>query len=230
MPTFTVDSQQIEFNTGQTIMQAAMDADVYIPHLCFHPDFEAHGSCRVCIVQINGHYRSACTTPATENIDVININPEVQRQRKLLLEMLFIEGNHVCPCCEKSGSCRLQAVAEFCGMLSPSMPFQFPDRKVDASHADFLLDFNRCILCELCVRASRDVDGKSVFELSGRGRDTKLVINSDDGNLVSSDFDKFDRAASICLVGVILPKHKGFKTPIGERPFDVTPIDAGQED
>lgn len=230
MPLFKIDDQQIEFETGQTIMQAASNAGVYIPHLCFHPDFEPHGSCRICIVSINGQYRSACTTPAVENMDVMNINSEVQLKRKLLLEMLFIEGNHVCPSCEKSGHCKLQSVAEFCGMLSPSLPFQYPQKSVDASHADYLLDFNRCIVCELCVRASRDVDGKSVFDVSGRGRDTQLVVNSLDGTLGSSLFDKSDRAASICPVGVILPKGQGFKVPIGDRKFDTQSIDVNTEE
>ncbi len=230
MSFFSIDDQQIEFKPGQTIMQAAQDAGVYIPHLCFHPDFKAHGSCRVCIVQIKGLYRTACTTPVIESMEVININDEVQQHRRHLLEMLFIEGNHVCPSCEKSGCCTLQSVAEYCGLLTPSLTFQYPDKKVDASHADYLLDFNRCILCELCVRASKEVDKKSVFAISGRGLDAGLVVNSEDGKLVNSTFEKSDRAASICPVGVILPKQQGFKTPIGQRKFDVKKINKRQQD
>lgn len=228
MPTFTIDQQAVEFQAGDTIMQAAYRAGIYIPHLCFHPEFTAHGSCRVCVVKVDGVLRASCTLPAAEGMTVINQHDEVNRHRQQLLEMLFIEGNHVCPACEKSGACTLQSVAEYCGMLSPSIPFQYPDRKVDASHEDFILDFNRCINCELCVRASRDVDGKSVFALSGRGYATHLVVNSEDGLLAGSGFDKNDRAASICPVGVILPKHKGFEIPIGQRLFDITPINQQQ--
>ena len=83
--------------------------------------------------------------------------------------MLFVEGNHFCPGCEKSGNCQLQALAYDSEMMTPHFVEFFPDRPVDASHPDVLLDFNRCILCELCVRASRDVDGKYVFALAGRG-------------------------------------------------------------
>ena len=230
MSFFSIDGQQIEFKQGQTILQAAQDAGVYIPHLCFHPEFKAHGSCRVCIVQIKGLYRTACTTPVIDSMEVININDEVQQHRRHLLEMLFIEGNHVCPSCEKSGGCTLQSVAEYCGLLSPSLTFQYPDKKVDASHADYLLDLNRCILCELCVRASNDVDKKSVFAISGRGMDARLVVNSIDGKLVNSTFEKTDRAASICPVGVILPKRQGFKTPIGQRKFDIKAINKRQQD
>ncbi len=230
MPFFTIDKQTIAFKAGQTIMQAAQDAGVYIPHLCFHSEFKAHGSCRICIVQIKGLYRTACTTPVLESMAVINISDEVQQYRRQLLEMLFIEGNHVCPSCEKSGSCKLQSVAEYCGLLSSTLPFQYPNKKIDASHADYLLDMNRCILCELCVRASKEVDLKSVFAISGRGLDARLVVNSEDGRLVNSTFEKTDRAASICPVGVILPKQQGFKTPIGHRKYDLTDIDKGPKD
>ncbi|HAL40357.1 MAG TPA: NADP oxidoreductase, partial [Polaromonas sp.] len=98
------------------------------------------------------------------------------------------------------------------------------DRPVDASHPDILLDFNRCILCELCVRASRDVDGKNIFAISGHGIQTHLLVNSASGRLVDTPMALEDRATSICPVGVILPKRRGFAIPIGERRFDVKPV------
>ncbi len=224
MAWFEIDGEQIAFTDGQTIIQAASDAGVYIPHLCYHPDFVAHGSCRVCVVDVNGRLVSACTTVAQAKMQVNNITTEMQQTRRQLLEMLFIEGNHVCPSCEKSGACSLQAVAEFCGMLTAEFTFQYPHRSLDASHPDFILDLNRCINCELCVRASRDVDHKSVFAIAGRGQQARLIVNADDGRLASTDFDKQDRAAQVCPVGVILPKQQGFKVPIGQRSFDKTPI------
>jgi [NiFe] hydrogenase diaphorase moiety small subunit len=95
---------------------------------------------------------------------------------------------------------------------------------VDASHPDFAIDYNRCILCELCVRASREVDGKNVFTISGRGIDSHLVVNSPSGKLGDSDFSASDKAAHVCPVGAILPKHKGYEQPIGERLYDRQPI------
>jgi [NiFe] hydrogenase diaphorase moiety small subunit len=138
--------------------------------------------------------------------------------------MLFVEGNHVCPACEKSGACQLQAVAYFTGMLAPHFAHFFPYREVDASHPDFIIDFNRCILCELCVRASRDVDGKRVFAIDGRGLASRLVVDSPTGRLGDSGFAKEDKAAQVCPVGAILPKHKGYEVPIGRRLYDQEPI------
>jgi [NiFe] hydrogenase diaphorase moiety small subunit len=106
------------------------------------------------------------------------------------------------------------------GMVTPHFDHFYPNRAVDASHPRFLLDTNRCILCSLCVRASRDLDGKSVFALAGRGIGTRLIVNAASGKLGDTQFDAADRAANICPVGAILPKREGFRVPIGERTYD----------
>lgn len=220
----TIDGLEIEFEQGQTVMEAAMAAGVYIPHLCHNPEFKPQGSCRLCIVKAHGRTFAACTTPATDGCTVENNTDELQAQRRSLLQLLFVEGNHVCPGCEKSGACQLQAVAYFCGMLAPELTHFYPRREVDASHPDIAIDFNRCILCELCVRASRDVDGKGVFAISGRGIGSHLVIDSPTGKLGDSQFSAEDKAAHVCPVGAILPKHRGYEVPIGERLYDQQPI------
>lgn len=222
--TFKLDSKTINFHDGDTVMDAALRAGEYIPHLCHNPEFTPHGSCRVCVVEVNGRHMSACTLPATENMEVDNSSDAIMDQRRSLLQMLFVEGNHVCPGCEKSGACQLQAVAYYTGMLSPHFTHFFPKRSFDASHPDIAIDFNRCILCELCVRASRDVDNKNIFSISGRGMDSRLVINSATGKLGDSELSASDKAVAVCPVGAILPKHVGYDQPIGERLYDTKPI------
>ncbi|MGB5443225.1 MAG: 2Fe-2S iron-sulfur cluster-binding protein [Gammaproteobacteria bacterium] len=222
--TFTLDGIAIEFSDGDTIMDAAMRAGAYIPHLCHNPEFTPHGSCRVCIVEVNGRQVSACTHPAAAGLEVDNGSDAIVEERRNLLQMLFVEGNHMCPGCEKSGACQLQAVAYYTGMLSPHYTHFFPQRSVDASHPDTAIDFNRCILCELCVRASRDIDHKNVFSITGRGIGSQLTINSPTGKLGDSTFSASDKAAHVCPVGAILPKHRGYDQPIGERLYDRQPI------
>jgi [NiFe] hydrogenase diaphorase moiety small subunit len=219
-----IDGRTITFEAGDTIMDAALRAGEYIPHLCHNPEFHPHGSCRVCIVEVNGRQASACTLQASEGMEVINKSETIMEERRNLLQMLFVEGNHVCPGCEKSGACQLQAVAYFTNMLSPHYTHFFPRRALDASHPDTVIDFNRCILCELCVRASHDVDHKNVFAVSGRGINSHLVINSPSGKLGDSDFAATDKAAHVCPVGAILPKHHGYEKPIGERLYDKQPV------
>jgi [NiFe] hydrogenase diaphorase moiety small subunit len=149
---------------------------------------------------------------------------ELNAHRKTLLQMLFVEGNHFCPSCEKSGNCQLQATAYAMQMEGPHFEEFYPTRPVDASHPDILLDFDRCILCELCVRASRDVDGKNVFAVGGHGMGTHLIVNSESGRLADTPMTLDDRAAQVCPVGVILPKRRGFDVPIGQRRFDIEPV------
>ncbi|MEJ2309865.1 MAG: 2Fe-2S iron-sulfur cluster-binding protein [Gammaproteobacteria bacterium] len=221
---FTIDGRRVQFKEGQTIMDAAMAEGIYIPHLCHNPEFAPHGSCRVCNVKANGRNVAACTAPASEGLEVENDTDEIRAERRTLLQMLFVEGNHVCPACEKSGACQLQAVAYYCDMLAPEFTHLYPQRQVDASHPDFMIDFNRCILCELCVRASRERDGKDVFAIAGRGIGAHLVINAESGKLGDTDFAASDRAAHVCPVGAILPKHKGYTVPIGKRLYDRKPI------
>lgn len=222
--TFKLDGKSIPFKDGDTIMDAALRAGEYIPHLCHNPEFTPHGSCRVCIVDVNGRHMSACTLPAAEGLEVDNSSEVIMDQRRNILQMLFVEGNHVCPGCEKSGACQLQAVAYYTRMLSPHYTHFFPKRTLDASHPDIAIDFNRCILCELCVRASRDVDKKDVFSITGRGLDSHLVINSASGKLGDSKLSASDKAVSVCPVGAILPKHVGYDQPIGDRLYDNKPI------
>jgi [NiFe] hydrogenase diaphorase moiety small subunit len=163
---------------------------------------------------------SSCTLPASEGMVVESESEELNSERRALVQMLFVEGNHLCPTCEKSGNCQLQAVAYHLNMMSPHYNHFYPPRELDASHPDVFLDRNRCILCELCVRASRDVDGKCVFGLSGRGGTSRLVVNSPSGRLGDSNFAITDKAARVCPTGAILIKRVGFKVPIGQRTFD----------
>jgi [NiFe] hydrogenase diaphorase moiety small subunit len=222
--TITIDGSTVAFSKGQTIMQAAMAAGIYIPHLCHYPEFSPHGSCRVCTVTVDGRNAAACTMPATAGQQVLNNTTELNRLRRTLVQMLFVEGNHICPACEQSGACQLQAVAYYTQMLSPHYKHFFPQRTLDGTHPDVIIDFNRCILCELCVRASRDVDAKEVFAISGRGLDAHLVVNSPTGKLGDSDFSATDKAADVCPVGAILLKHQGYREPIGQRLYDRHPI------
>ena len=222
--TFLLDGKEIPYQEGDTIMDAALRAGAYIPHLCHNPEFTPHGSCRVCVVDIDGRNVSACTQPAAAGLNVDNSSTAITDQRRALLQMLFVEGNHVCPGCEKSGACQLQAVAYYTNMLAPHFTHFFPRRELDASHPEIAIDFNRCILCELCVRASSDVDGKDVFAINGRGIGSRLVINSPSGKLGDSTFSATDKAAHVCPVGAILPKNKGYEQPIGKRLYDQQPI------
>ena len=179
--TFQLDGATVPFEEGQTVLQAALAAGQYIPHLCYHPEFKPHGSCKLCTIKVNGRTAASCTMPAGAGLNVESDTEELNVLRSTLVQMLFAEGNHFCPSCEKSGNCMLQALGYDLEVHTAGFRHMYPDRPVDASHPDILLDFNRCILCELCVRASSEVDGKNVFALSGRGITKHLIVNAELG-------------------------------------------------
>ena len=222
--TLTIDGKPVSFKDGDTIMEAAIRAGIYIPHLCHNPELIPQGNCRLCEVKINGRNSSACTFPAAEGQTVLNNTKELNENRRIIIQMLFVEGNHLCPGCEKSGNCKLQAIAYSLNMLDNRFPLFYPKREIDSSHPDILLDRNRCIFCEMCVRASHEVDGKDVFAISGRGINNHLIVNSPSGLLKDSGMEATDKAAHVCPVGSIIVKRHGFETPIGQRVYDNKPI------
>ncbi len=221
--TFSLDGKEITATKGQTIMQAADEAGVYIPRLCAMKDLLPIGSCRVCVVKVNGKYQASCTQPVEAGIVVENDIKEIIERRKQIVEMLFVEGNHFCMFCEKSGECELQAVAYKLGILGERYPFLWQDRKVDMSHPDIMVDHNRCILCGRCVSASAEVDGKGVFEFVGRGHERKIAVNSE-GLLKDTKAELTDKAMDVCPVGCIVKKRVGFAIPVGKRTYDKKPI------
>jgi [NiFe] hydrogenase diaphorase moiety small subunit len=223
--TMTIDGKTIPFEAGQTIMEAATAAGVYIPHLCHHPGFTPHGSCKLCNVKVNGRVCSSCTFTAMEDQDILSEIEELIDERRRITQMLFVEGNHLCPGCEKSGNCQLQAVAYHLNMLDNHFPHFYAKREMDASHPDVLIDHNRCIFCTLCVRASQQQDGKDVFAISGRGINKHLIVNAQSGLLKDTDLEASDAAAHICPTGAILIKRTGYQVPIGERIYDNKEID-----
>ncbi|MCE9636494.1 MAG: (2Fe-2S)-binding protein [Planctomycetes bacterium] len=226
--TITIDGREVNAVRGQTILEAAEAAGVWIPRLCHFPGLEEFGGCRVCVVVANGRSCASCTQPVAPGMVVENETEQVLETRRAIIEMLLVEGNHFCMFCEKSGRCELQALAYRLGITASRFDALWPKREVDASHPDVLIDRNRCILCSRCVRASRDFDGKHVFHFAGRGAHKRIVVNSS-GSLADTSVASADRALEVCPVGSILPKRRGYDVPVGARTFDVAPIGAGTE-
>ena len=143
--------------------------------------------------------------------------------RRSIIEMLFVEGEHPCPYCVASGNCELQALGYRLGMTAPTQPYQWPRRKIDATHPDITLDHDRCILCSRCIRASRMEDGKTVFGFDGRG--ITMTLNVDAlGGLGDNQMAAIDKAAHVCPVACIVINKDSYRIPNGQRRFDLAPI------
>jgi [NiFe] hydrogenase diaphorase moiety small subunit len=219
---FTVDGRDVVARPGATILEACDAEGIWIPRLCSMKGLSPWGSCRICTVRIGGRFAAACTTPAGPGLVVENDTDELRAMRRDLVDMLFVEGNHFCMSCEKSGGCELQALAYRLGIMSPRFPMSFPKREADDSHPDVRLDRDRCILCARCVRASREIDGKHVVGYVGRGAAKRLAADGPD--LAASGIEADDAAVAACPTGSLTRKRVGFRVPIGERRFDRAPI------
>jgi [NiFe] hydrogenase diaphorase moiety small subunit len=221
--TFTVDGVEVAAKVGQTVMEACDEAGIYVARLCHHPDLKPEGHCRVCTCIVNGRPAPACALAAVPGMVVENETPQLNADRKAIIEMHFVEGNHFCPACEKSGACELQALAYRLGIVTPTLPYLWPHREVIATHPDIFIDRNRCILCSRCVRASAMVDGKTVFAHDGRGIHLRLTADGK-ARLDETTLASADKAAHVCPVGAIVIKRTAFMQPQGTRLYDHKPI------
>jgi bidirectional [NiFe] hydrogenase diaphorase subunit len=172
-----IDGQLINALEGQSILQVARANGKPIPTLCDLEGLTPVGSCRICIVEVSGTDRllPACTTPIQEGMSVTTNSPRLTLYRRISLELLFIERNHVCAVCVSNGHCELQSMATAMGINTVRFAYNYPRLTVDLSHPRFVLDHNRCILCTRCVRACSELEGAHVWELTARGIHAKIV-------------------------------------------------------
>lgn len=175
--TLKIDGIDIAIEEGATILQAAREAGVPIPTLCHLEGIADVGACRLCLVEVGGSRRllPACVTAVAEGMEVQTNTPKLQEYRRMTVELLFSEGNHVCAVCVANGNCELQDVAIQVGMDHSRFTYRFPDRGVDVSHDQFGIDHNRCILCTRCVRVCDEIEGAHVWDVAQRGAACYIV-------------------------------------------------------
>ena len=172
-----IDGELVPATQGQTILEVARAAGKYIPALCYMEGLTPVGACRLCIVEVSGVGRllPACTTPVQEGLAVTTASPQLSAYRKIALELLFAERNHVCAVCVSSGHCELQALAQELGVTHVRYPYNYPRLPVDTTHPRYVLDHNRCILCTRCVRVCDEIEGAHVWDVSARGIQSRLI-------------------------------------------------------
>jgi bidirectional [NiFe] hydrogenase diaphorase subunit len=175
--TLTINDEMISAREGETILTAAREAGIRIPTLCHLEGVTDVGACRLCLVEIEGSSRPqpACVTQVEEGMVVLTKTDKLQAYRRMIVEMLFAEGNHVCAVCVANENCELQNAAIAVGMDHSRFPYQFPARDVDISHPMFGLDRNRCILCTRCVRVCDEIEGAHVWDVASRGGKSFIV-------------------------------------------------------
>jgi bidirectional [NiFe] hydrogenase diaphorase subunit len=175
--TLTMNGEMISAREGETILTAAQAANIHIPTLCYLEGVTAVAGCRLCLVEIEGSNKlqPACVTQVAEGMVVQTNTAKLQEYRRMTVEMLFAEGNHICAVCVANEHCELQDMAIEVGMDHSRFPYQFPARDVDISHPMFGLDRHRCILCTRCVRVCDEIEGAHVWDVANRGGKSSIV-------------------------------------------------------
>lgn len=221
--TITIDGREVETTEGETLIDVAAENGVFIPKLCYTRGQPCLGTCRVCSVRVNNNVMASCTVKVADGMEVEVEAADVSDMRRALVEILFSEGNHNCPSCEKSGRCELQAVGYEVEMVASRFPYRFPVRERDHVSKHIFLERDRCIFCQRCVDFVRDKEtGQKIFSISKRGTSARIDI---DINLADKmPPDQVREAAELCPVGCIIEKGLGYNDPIGERKFEVKSI------
>jgi [NiFe] hydrogenase diaphorase moiety small subunit len=219
----TIDGQKINARPGDNIVDVAAQNGIYIPTLCYVKGESCLGTCRTCSVKVNGYVMAACTVPVIEDMEIEVNEPEVTDMRKALVELLFAEGNHNCPSCEKSGRCELQATGYEVGMVVSRFPYRFTARVVDHASKTIWLERERCIFCQRCVDMIRDEKtGKKIFSIKGRGTNSRIEVDAELANVMTPQ--QVREASDLCPVGCIIDKSQGFDVAIGKRKFEIKSI------
>ncbi len=212
--TVTIDGQRCEGRAGQTILEIATAHQIYIPTLCYLKHLSPWGGCRMCIVEIAGNPKvaPACSTPATDGSAVITKSDRLHHLRRMTLELLFSERNHICPFCPMNhGDCELQLQGYRHGLDAISVPYLYPALPVDVSGKYFGLDHNRCILCTRCVRTCEEMEGVHTLDIANRGARNRVVVDLDSTFGASETCTQCGSCVAACPTGALFDKAQAFR-------------------
>jgi predicted molibdopterin-dependent oxidoreductase YjgC len=204
-----LNGRPVEARPGQTIMDLADAQGVPIPRLCHDPHLKPTGSCRLCVVEVKGGrgLSAACSTPVSEGMEIQTESPTVVDARRDVLDLLV--SNHPLDCfhCEAAGDCRLQDYAYQYGIQEGSYVGARRQVAVDDRNPFFRLDYEKCILCGICVRTCDEVMGYGAIDFTNRGFET-LVGAPYGVSLEETSCVFCGNCVQGCPVGALVPKSQ----------------------
>lgn len=215
MAVITIDGVRLEVEDNANVLECALQAGLYIPHLCHHPDLPENGSCRMCIVEVEGQegVTPSCTLRAKDGMVISTKTERVNRLRTLALELLLAGHPEDCSTCPKYGNCELQTLIQYIGANNARMRTRVKGMKMEEGNPLLIHDMNRCILCGRCVRACNDLRGVGVLQYMKK--DLETYVGTLHGKLLKDEGCKFCTAcAEVCPTGTIRDKLQLLTTNI----------------
>ena len=206
--TLTIDGTAVTVDSNKTILEAALENGIYIPHLCYYPDLSSVGVCRLCMVDIRGRRPTiACKTPVEPGLVVTTETPEIAAIRKVAAELLIVNHDADCLACPKDSDCKLQEVARYVGVTEERLRRLRQGtrtRTPDTSNPFFVRDPNRCVYCGICVRACEEINGVSAIDFTFRGYD--MEISAFGGKpILDSTCESCGECVVRCPTGALVP-------------------------
>jgi NADH-quinone oxidoreductase subunit G len=206
MPTIFVDGREIQADKGRTVLEAALAAGCDLPYFCYHPALSVAGSCRVCVVQVEGRswVEIACNMPVTEGLRVLTDSELVREHRAAMLELTLLNHPVDCGICDKAGECSLKDYHYAHNGKPPvSVEAKTHATKYFPLSSRIVLDNERCILCSRCVRFTREISKSGALGIKQRG-DHSLVRAVEDGAFENDAYS--DNVVDLCPVGALLSR------------------------
>lgn len=208
--TLQIDGKAVTGMEGHTIFKVAWDHGIHIPRLCHIGGLSDVGACRMCLVEVEGQKKlqAACLTPVEEGMVVQTDTPRLRQNRKLIVELLLAERNHVCAVCVADGVCEFQNLAIELGIDHIRYRYRFPSLPVDISHQFFGIDHNRCVLCTRCVRVCDETEGAHTWDISGRGASSVIISDLGEPWGDSETCTSCGKCVQVCPTGALFDKGK----------------------
>lgn len=207
MAVITIDGIRLEVPDNKNVLDAALENGIYIPHLCHHKDLNPLGSCRMCIVEVEGQEGvvTSCTLKAKDGMTIRTKTPEIERLRMLALELLLAGHPEDCSTCPKYGNCELQMLIQYIGPKTGRLKLRTKGFKAEEGNPLILHDMNRCVLCGRCVRACNELRGVKVLQYQKKELET-YVGTLHNKLLKDADCRFCGACAEVCPTGTIRDK------------------------
>ena len=180
------------------------------PSMCELEGLSTVGACRLCLVEVKGSNRllPACVTHVEEGMEVTTTSERLDHYRKMIVELMFTERNHICSVCVSNGHCELQTMAQKLDITHVRFPYRYPQAEVDASHDRFVIDHNRCILCTRCVRVCDEIEGAHTLDIMGRGIESRVITDLNQPWGSSETCTGCGKCVQVCPTGALFEQGR----------------------